>query len=113
MKISFEKKAEVSIIRLEEKKLDTSNSGLLKGEIVQIIEQNDIRNLIFNLLSVEQCDSSGLSSLLVANREMQARKGNLRFIPSEKVLSLIKVTKLDRILLYNKSEAAAEKELLG
>ncbi|MBI2419846.1 MAG: STAS domain-containing protein [Ignavibacteriales bacterium] len=113
MKISFEKKSEVSIIRLEEKKLDTSNSGLLKGEIVQIIEQNDIRNLIFNLLAVEQCDSSGLSSLLVANRVMQARKGNLRFIPSEKVLALIKVTKLDRILLYNKSEDAAEKELLG
>lgn len=111
MKISFVKIDDIAIIRLEEKKLDTSNSGLLKGEIVSLIEKNDVNNLIFNLIAVDQCDSSGLSTLLVANREIQAKKGNLRFVPSEKLLTLLKVTKLDRIFLFNSTEEEALQEI--
>lgn len=90
---------DITIFHLKEKKLDANISGLVKAEITLLIKGEGDTNLIMDLNDVESCDSSGLSSLLVANRLTNAIGGQLAIITSsEKILSLIRITQLHRVL---------------
>ena len=104
---------EITIFKLNEKRLDTNISGLVKGEFTLLLKVEGINKLIIDLSEVETCDSSGLSALLVANRILQSNDGHIYLAaPSEKVRSLIKITQLDRVLPVCDSvdEAFAEME---
>ena len=99
--MNFETKrvGDITIFKLNEKRLDTNISGLVKGEFTILLKVEGINKLIVDLTEVETCDSSGLSALLVANRITQSSEGSMRLAaPSEKVHSLIKITQLDRVL---------------
>lgn len=99
--MNFETKhvGDTTVFKLNEKRLDTSISGLLKGEFTMLLKVEGVNKLIIDLSEVESCDSSGLSSILVANRILSANEGQIRLAaPSEKVFNLIKVTQLDRVL---------------
>lgn len=99
--MNFETKriGDITIFKLNEKRLDTNISGLVKGEFTILLKVEGINKLIVDLTEVETCDSSGLSALLVANRIIQSSEGSMRLAaPSEKVHSLIKITQLDRVL---------------
>ena len=99
--MNFETKrvGDITIFKLNEKRLDTNISGLVKGEFTLLLKVEGINKLIVDLTEVETCDSSGLSALLVANRIIQSSEGSMRLAaPSEKVHSLIKITQLDRVL---------------
>jgi anti-anti-sigma factor len=99
--MNFETKrvGDITVFKLNEKRLDTSISGLLKGEFTMILKVEGVNKLIVDLSEVESCDSSGLSAILVANRIISANEGQIRLAaPSEKVHTLIKITQLDRVL---------------
>lgn len=99
--MNFETKriGDITVFKLNEKRLDTNISGLLKGEFTLLLKVEGINKLIIDLSEVETCDSSGLSALLVANRTLNSTNGTIRLVaPSEKVLTLIKITRLDRVL---------------
>ncbi len=99
--MNFETKrvGDITIFKLNEKRLDTNVSGLVKGEFTILLKVEGVNKLIVDLSEVETCDSSGLSALLVANRILQTSDGSMRLAaPSEKVQSLIKITQLDRVL---------------
>lgn len=99
--MNFETKRleDITVFKLNEKRLDTNISGVLKGEFTLMLKVSGINKLIVDLSEVETCDSSGLSALLVANRTLNSTNGSLRLVaPSEKVLTLIKITQLDRVL---------------
>ncbi len=99
--MNFETKrvGDITVFKLNEKRLDTSISGLLKGEFTMILKVEGVNKLIIDLSEVESCDSSGLSAILVANRIISANEGQIRLAaPSEKVHTLIKITQLDRVL---------------
>jgi len=99
--MNFETKrvGDITVFKLNEKRLDTSISGLLKGEFTMILKVEGVNKLIIDLSEVESCDSSGLSAILVANRIVSANEGQIRLAaPSEKVHTLIKITQLDRVL---------------
>ncbi|HCY75246.1 MAG: STAS domain-containing protein [Ignavibacterium sp.] len=99
--MNFETKrvGDITVFKLNEKRLDTSISGLLKGEFTMILKVEGVNKLIIDLSEVESCDSSGLSAILVANRIVSANEGKIRLAaPSEKVRTLIKITQLDRVL---------------
>ena len=99
--MNFETKriGDITVFKLNEKRLDTNISGLLKGEFTLLLKVEGINKLIIDLSEVESCDSSGLSALLVANRTLNTSNGSIRLVaPSEKVLTLIKITQLDRVL---------------
>lgn len=99
--MNFETKriGDITVFKLNEKRLDTNISGLLKGEFTLLLKVEGINKLIIDLSEVETCDSSGLSALLVANRTLNTSNGSIRLVaPSEKVLTLIKITQLDRVL---------------
>jgi anti-anti-sigma factor len=90
---------DITVFKLNEKRLDTNISGLLKGEFTLLLKVEGNNKLIIDLSEVESCDSSGLSALLVANRTLNSSNGSIRLVaPSEKVLTLIKITQLDRVL---------------
>ncbi|CAG1769501.1 Anti-sigma-B factor antagonist [uncultured bacterium] len=102
----------VGVFKLLERSLDANISGLVKGEFTILIANDGVSRLVIDLTGVETCDSSGLSALLVANRLLGAKNGELRIVcPSEKILSLIKITQLDRVLSLSNSVEEAVSEL--
>lgn len=112
--MNFETKhvGDITIFKLNEKRLDTNISGLLKGEFTMLLKVEGVNKLIIDLSNVESCDSSGLSAILVANRIMSANEGKIRLAaPSEKVNTLINITQLDRVLHVSESVEKALKEL--
>lgn len=99
--MNFETKKinDITIFKLREKRLDTSISGLVKGEFTILVKNEGVNKLIIDLTEVETCDSSGLSAILVANRILHSVGGTIRLAaPSEKVYTLIKITQLDKVL---------------
>jgi anti-anti-sigma factor len=112
MNFETKKIGDVTIFKLNEKRLDTNISGLLKGEFTMILKVEGVNKFIIDLSDVESCDSSGLSAILVANRIISTSEGQIRLAaPSEKVHTLIKITQLDRVLNVTESVEQALKEL--
>lgn len=99
MNFEIKKVDSITIFKLNEKRLDTGISGLVKGEFTILLKVEENKKLILDLSEVETCDSSGLSAILVANRILNSTGGSMRIAaPSEKVYTLIKITQLDRVL---------------
>ena len=98
---------EVPVFTLQERKLDTSNSGLLKGELTEFIMRDKITNMVMDLSDVENCDSSGLSVLLVAKRLIDEQNGVYYIVPSMKIRHLLEITKLDRALFFSENREDA------
>ncbi len=99
MNYEIKKNDGITVFKLNEKRLDTNISGLLKGEFTLLLKVEGAKKFILDLTDVESCDSSGLSAILVANRILNTTNGHMRIAsPSEKVYSLIKITQLDRVL---------------
>ena len=67
MKFSIDKQEKYSLLKLEEETLNTMIAPQLKSEFV-ILRNEGVYNLILDLSEVQFADSSGLSSILTANR---------------------------------------------
>ena len=114
--MNFETKKidDVTIFKLNEKRLDTSISGLVKGEFTMLLKIQEVSKLIIDLSGVESCDSSGLSAILVVNRLINSNGGSIRIAaPSEKVHSLIRITQIDWVLPVFESVQEAINDLKG
>lgn len=112
MNYETRKIGDITVFKLNEERLDTTISGLLKGEFTKILKVDEVKKFVIDLSQVESCDSSGLSAILVANRIISSTDGQIRLAsPSEKVLSLIKITQLDRVLPVTKTVEEAIDQL--
>jgi anti-anti-sigma factor len=114
--MNFETKKidDVTIFRLNEERLDTNISGLVKGEFTMLLKVQGVTKLVIDLSEVESCDSSGLSSILVANRLINTLGGSIRIAaPSQKVHSLIRITQIDRVLPVCETVEEAFDDLKG
>ncbi|MBC8043317.1 MAG: STAS domain-containing protein [Rhizobacter sp.] len=99
MKFSINTKKELTIFKLDEKRLDASLAPELKSEFVVLIEAEKKRYLIVDLSQVEAMDSSGLGAILMAHRQTVAHGGFAAFIGIRgKVKDLIKMAGLERQL---------------
>ncbi|MEI7812317.1 MAG: STAS domain-containing protein [Ignavibacteria bacterium] len=99
--INFEVKrvGNISIFRLNEKRLNSSVSGMIKGEFTILLQTEDVSKFIVDMTDVESCDSSGLSALLLAYRILSSNQGHIRIAnPSRNVKTLIHISQLDRVL---------------
>lgn len=94
-------------IVLHETHLNAENSASLKGELV-VLCRSGIDVLFIDMGEVIFCDSSGLSSLLMAHREMKTIGGYSILVSlSPEADSLIKLARLDRVLyIYETKEDA-------
>ncbi|PRY06799.1 anti-anti-sigma factor [Pontibacter ummariensis] len=98
MKYTIDKKENYTIITIDEKKLDTSIAPDLKSEFVKLNAEG-ITNLILDLSSVKYTDSSGLSSILIANRLCNSSNGLLIMTGlQDHVMKLITISKLESVL---------------
>ena len=98
MKYEIDKKDRYAVFSLEESNLNSLIAPQLKSEFV-FLRNEGVRNLIFDLRKVDYIDSSGLSSILTANR-LWKNYGSfvLTNIRSESIKKLIEISKLDGIL---------------
>lgn len=98
MKFSLDKNDKYSVFKLEEENLNSILAPNLKSEFV-FLRNEGVRNLIFDLTDVKYVDSSGLSSILTANRLW---KGYGAFIITgaqhAPVKKLIEISRLETIL---------------
>jgi anti-sigma B factor antagonist len=109
MKFEVSKSPTAVTLKLKEKRLDSSISSELKGEFL-ILCKPKLEVLIVDLQGVEFCDSSGLSALLIADRKMKEHGGvtKLRHV-HKKVLSIIKISMLDRVFEIESTAPSAKK----
>lgn len=96
------------VFRLKERKLDSAVAPVLKGEFLLLCKpQVDV--LVVDMSSVEFCDSSGLSALLIADRKMKEHGGRVKLTHvNKKVAALLKISMLDRLFDLQEGSAAAK-----
>ena len=96
MEFETRKHGKATVIKVKERKLDASVSPELKGEFL-ILCTPATKELVIDLTDVEFCDSSGLSALLIAERKMREAGGIVKLAGlNKKVLTLVKISRLDR-----------------
>ncbi len=109
MRFETKKNGVATILKVHERKLDAAISPELKGEFLVICKPK-LKELIIDLSEVEFCDSSGLSALLIAERKMRENGGVVKLVGiQKKVLSLIKISHLDRAFQMYDTLAKATK----
>jgi anti-anti-sigma factor len=98
MKFTLDKHDKYCIFTLEEEKLNSVIAPLVKSEMI-VLNAEGVKNIIFDTSRVRFVDSSGLSSILIANRLCKNSGGNLILCAvSDNVHKLIKISQLDSIL---------------
>ena len=107
MKFEIKKNGTATVLKIRERKLDASVSPELKGEFL-VLCGPQMKDLVVDLTDVEFCDSSGLSALLIAERKMRENGGMVKLVGlQKKVLSLIRISRLDRAFSIHDSLAKA------
>lgn len=98
MKFSLDKKDKYSVFQLNEEYLNSLIAPNLKSEFI-FLRNEGVRNLIFDLCRVKYVDSSGLSSILTANR-LWKDYGSfvVTGIQSDSIKKLIEISRLENIL---------------
>lgn len=110
MKFDVTKNTQQTIIKIKERKLDVSVSPELKGEFILLCRPT-LKSLVVDLTDVEFCDSSGLSALLIAERQMRGHGGKVILVGvHKKVMALLKISQLDRVFPIFDTVAKAMKE---
>jgi anti-anti-sigma factor len=107
MDYTLDHKDNSATLTVHEDRLDASTSAEFKAEFL-IMTSSSIEIFFIDLSEVVFCDSSGLSAMLMAHREMKNQGGAAIFIGlSEKLLSFVKISQLDRVLyIYDSREEA-------
>ncbi len=98
MKYTIDKAVNHVVFQLNEENLDALLAPNLKSEFI-ILRNEGVRNLILDMNEVKYVDSSGLSSILTANRLWKGF-GNflLTEVNHDPVKRLIEISRLDSIL---------------
>jgi anti-sigma B factor antagonist len=109
MKFEVTKNTHHTVLKLKERKLDVSVSPELKGEFILLCRPT-LKSLVVDLTDVEFCDSSGLSALLIAERQMRGHEGKVSLVGvNKKVMALLKISQLDRVFQIFDTVAKATK----
>ena len=99
MKFNLTQDNELAVLRMHETRLDTSTAPELKAELL-VLFKSEVQFLILDLSEVIFCDSSGLSALLLAERQLREVDGGLLVVdPIGKIKSLLKIANLENIIL--------------
>ena len=109
MLFKVENQENYSIIETFTEKLDGNVSPNLKSELV-VLNAKGVKNIILDFKSVRYCDSSGLSSILIANRLCKNLDGKLVLCNLQYGLKkLISISQLDSIITVSSTREDAQK----
>jgi anti-anti-sigma factor len=108
-KFEITKHERCSVVQVLSEKLDTNIAPSIKSELVLISGKGE-KNIIIDLSNTRYCDSSGLSSILVANRLCKNAKGTFVLSGLQSAVErLISISQLDTVLnITNTKEQAIE-----
>ncbi|MFN3560646.1 MAG: STAS domain-containing protein [Chloroherpetonaceae bacterium] len=79
MNFVIESKKDITIFRLQEKRLDASLAPELKSQVLMLVAEGK-KYLIIDLAQVDAIDSSGIGALLIAHRHTAEMEGFAAFI---------------------------------
>ena len=110
MKFKVTKNGKNTVLKLAVKKLDATVTPDLKAEFLILCKPTVADRLIVDMESVEFCDSSGLSALLIADRTMREHGGSVTLVHvHKKVMDLMTISQLDRVFTIEKKLSDALK----
>lgn len=99
MKFTIDRHEKYIVIKPHEKVLDATAAPKIKSELV-VANTYGQRNIVLDLVEVEEVDSSGLRSALIAHRLCKAARGVFVIArANHKILDLIELCKLDETLI--------------
>ncbi|MCX7930544.1 MAG: STAS domain-containing protein [Chlorobi bacterium] len=111
MKFTVEHDDNVVIFTLKEPRLDSSTAPEIKAELL-ILCQPTISALIVDLSRVEYADSSGLSALLLAYRQLRDYKIPVALVGvRETVRNLFRISQMEWLFEFYPTIATALEEL--
>jgi anti-sigma B factor antagonist len=100
-----------SVILSKVDKLDATNASELKSELV-LLNKQGVNNMILDLSHTKYCDSSGLSSILIANRLCKDSSGVFILCGLQSSVSkLIAIAQLDRVLVITETREEAQSKM--
>jgi len=111
MAFEIQKNGNHTLIKVDSDRLDTNNAPELKSKLVAVNSEGE-KNIILDMSKCSYCDSSGLRSILVANRLCEDSIGTFVLCGLQPdVENLINISMLHTVLLITKTVNEA-KELL-
>ncbi len=95
----------VCILEIKEKRIDSLIAPAFKTELLRLIA-SDWKYILVNLENVDAIDSSGLGALTFGQRQLNEVNGSIALCcPKEKVATLFRISKLDRVFsIYDTSD---------
>lgn len=97
-----------TLVKVKDKKLDTTNAPGLKSELV-LLNNQGVKNIVLDLSACTYCDSSGLRAVLVANRLCEDAIGTFILCGLQPdVENLVRISMLHTVLLITKTVDEAE-----
>eukprot|EP01156_Anaeramoeba_ignava_P014135 Anaeramoba_ignava/a608327_163.p4 GENE.a608327_163~~a608327_163.p4 ORF type:complete len:118 (-),score=6.31 a608327_163:385-738(-) len=112
MAFEIRKHGTYTLVEVQAERLDTNNAPDLKSELV-VLNSDGEKNIVLDLSKVAYCDSSGLRSVLVANRLCEDAIGTFILCGLQPdVENLIKISMLHTVLLITDTVKEAEELLV-
>ena len=98
MKFTTEIRDQIAIITSHVEKLDALHAPELKGELVRVSKEGT-KYMVLDLTESRYCDSSGLSAVLIGNRQCRDAEGHLVLTGLQpSVEKLVQISQLDKVL---------------
>jgi anti-sigma B factor antagonist len=95
------------LVRAAGPRLDAAAVPFLKNAVIDLANAGQLR-VVLSLAQVEQIDSSGLGALIALHKTLEPPRGRLVLcdVPA-KIQPILKLTRLDRVLVQAADVAAA------
>lgn len=108
MELSYDQKKDVIIVQLKSESLDAKDAPDFKQKVIDIINTNDVRHIIFDLSQLKFIDSSGLGSFLAILRNLNSQGGDLKLANmSNTVRTMFELVSMHKIFeIFNTKEEA-------
>lgn len=111
MKFETEIKDDALVVRVQNTTFDVRGVKAFKRDVFMAIAESDFKNIVINMENVRMVDSTGLGGLLFAKRQATIKGGVCKIVkPQQKILSLIKISKLEDVFEIVDDEETALKK---
>ncbi len=107
MQLEVRDEGKILIVKPVIKRLDASIAPRFKVELVDLITKCEKEAIILNLDEVDFIDSSGLAAIIACLKALGRKRELLISNAKDNVLSVFKITKLDKILQIFPTEKEA------
>jgi len=99
------------VVDVQKKRFDAAFAVPFRDEVLSLIQQGH-NKIIFNLSQVEFIDSSGLGALVSVMKALGGNQNVVLCSVKDAVLTVFKLTRMDKIFVITASEADAITRLL-